>query len=413
MEMESYIESQRHQGQLDSEGAFTIDTLAALRISLASALPEPHYYLLLILQGLIAARADRIEVAIGRNSTKFSFHDGHQKFSDLKALQARVRRGLTLASPSAQDLVVAGMATSVGQEMDRADLFCATDLDSPHHILELSSSRVEIVTHPQRRASTEPSSVLLHRNVNRAQSFAWTRVWGARREESEILRRFEHAEPAIKVAGLPTSPRPLWTHIDPLGTAGPVILLEAALLAEAGSPAHRAYSVHPMLPAENEVGEEISTELNATLTGSPALEDQNLPPRCLFRRAFSSRGEALSGELSPETWQRRRWSFFFTSHQRAESEIVWIRNGLTLERQRLDLGWPGLVVLAPAENLDLDASGFAIVANSNYEQLLQEAQELAQTVASSLTEAHVEKLLQRLGQPEQLSSISAAFPWLK
>ena len=409
MEMESYIQEQRHQGTLDSEGAFSIDTFAAFRITLASALPEPHYYIFLILQGLIAAQTERIEVAIGRNSTRFGFHDAHEQLSSLEAIQERVGRGLTLASPRPQDMVLVGMATSVGQEMDRADLIPAGSQPA----LQLSTQKIEIVALPERRPRAEHSAVVLHRNISSTQSFAWTRVWGARREEGEVLRRFEHSAPPVKVAGLPTSPRPLWSTLDPVGEFGPLILLEAAVLAEPHSPAHRAHSVHPMLPAHDELGEEISPELNARLSFSFQQGEHELPPRCLFRRAFTSSGEAVSGEISPETWQRRRLTIFFTSRQRPETEIIWVRHGFTLERERIDLGWPGVYVIAPAEELDMDASGFGIVSNARYEQRLQEAKEVIGTVASSLSLGQVGELLERLEQVEQLTVIASAFPWLE
>lgn len=413
MEMETYIQEQRHQGTLESEGAFSVDTFAAFRITLASALPEPHYYLFLILQGLLAAKAERVEVAIGRHSTRFGFEDTQAQLTDLEAIQERVGRGLTLASSRPEDMVLVGMATSVGQEMDRADLSSVGPQDAPAPSLQLSPQQIQIVAQPERRPRTEHSSIVLHRNIGSSQSFAWTRVWGARREEGEVLRRFEHSEPPIKVAGLPTSPRPLWSALEPVGESGPLILLEAAVLAEPDAPAHRAHSIHPMLPAPNDLGEEISPELNARLTASFQQGEHDLPPRCLFRRAFSPGREALHGEISPVAWQRRRWTVFFTSRQRPETEFIWIRHGLTLERERIDLGWPGLYVIAPAEDLDMDASGFGIVANARYEQRLQEAKEMIETIASSLSKSQVEQLLQRLEQVDQMPAIASAFPWLE
>lgn len=411
--METYIEGQRHQGQFDSQGVFTLDTLAALRITLASSLPEPHYYLFLLIQGLLAGSASAIEVAIGRHSTRIGFDDPHDLFTDLEAMRERLGRGLTLSSPNPQDMVLAGMATSVGQEMDRADLFGPNPDGETNVALEISLRQAQVVEHPGGRP-TSHSTIFLHRNVSQSQSFAWTRVWGGRREEGEILRRFEHADPPVKVAGLATSPAPLWPDgIDPVGSLGPIILLEGAILAEPGQPAHRAHSTHPMLPAVDELGEEISPELNSRLSQRASLPQDEPPlPRCLFRRAFSGSGEILPGDLAPEIWRRRRWTFFFTSHRQSQACVAWVRHGMTMERQVVDLGWPGLYLLAPADDLDVDASGFSLVHNAKLEQRLDEGRELLRRVAASIGLADLVQLMERLGKPQETELMSKAFPWL-
>lgn len=413
MEMETYIQQQRRQGELDSEGAFTVDALAALRITLASALPEPHYYLFLLLQGLVAGGAESIEVAIGRHSTRLGFDDPQERFADLDALRTRLWRGLTLSSQHSEDMLLAGMATSVGQEMDRADLFGPNPDGEPHPCLAISLRQAQVTDHPGGRP-TSHSTVFLHRNVSASQSFAWTRVWGGRREEGEILRRFEHVDPPLKVAGLATSPRPLWPDgLDPVSGVGSIILLEAAVLAEAGQPTHRVHSTHPMLPAVDEIGEEISPELHSRLGRQcPTNHDGFARPRCLFRRAFSSNGDVVAGDLAPEVWQRRRWSLFLTSHRQKEACVVWVRHGMTVERQLVDLGLPGLFLVAPADGLDVDASGFGLVHNAKLESRLEQGRDLVRTVAASIQTSDVEELMKRVGRPDDAEPVVKAFSCL-
>lgn len=412
--MESYIQQQRHQGELDSEGAFTVDTFAALRITLASALPEPHYYLFLLLQGLVAGGAESIEIAIGRHSTRLGFDDLRDRFCDLGVLKDRLWRGLTLSSQHSEDMLLAGMATSVGQEMDRADLFGPNPDGEPHSCLAVSLRQAQVCDHPGGRP-TSNSTVFLHRNVSASQSFAWTRVWGGRREEGEVLRRFEHADPPLKVAGLATSPSPLWPDgLDAVPGLGPIILLEAAVLAETGQPAHRVHSTHPMLPAFDEVGEEISPELHSRLGDrAPTTYDGFPLPRCLFRRAFGPDGEIVAGELHPEVWQRRRWSLFLTSHRQKEACVVWVRYGMTIGRQRVDLGQSGLFLVAPADGLDIDASGFGLVHNARLESRLEQARELVRTVAASIQVSDVEELMERVGRPSDAEPVVNAFSYLR
>jgi hypothetical protein len=304
--MDSYIEDQRHQGKLDSEGSFTIDSLGALRKTLASALPEPHYYLFQIAQGLVAGGARDIEIAIGRHATRFHFSDPEGTFQDLEAARARLGQGLTLSSSRPLDLILTGMATAVGSEMDRADLY-AVDSQRTLQISLAGAFLAGRTPHEeplsrdrgrgQERYPASPGSTYLelHRSVSKGLSFAWTRIWGARGEESELQRRFEFATPPLKIAGLLTAPGCGWRQEVPMtGEAGRLILVEAALVdGEAAN--HRG-----------------PDELSLSAAGDSAVapfQSRVSRSRCPSRLRSGRAGCGPSSELPAPRWRARYGGF--------------------------------------------------------------------------------------------------------
>lgn len=362
--MDRFLEDKRLAGELDSEGGFTLDALGALRKTLASALPEPHYYLLQIAQGLIAAGARNIEVAIGRETTRFHFSDEAGLFQDLGTAKSRLTSGLTLSSPHPWDLVLSGMATAVGAEMDRALL----RLPEQQQALELTLERCGLVKAASPLAHGK-AVIELHRSVSLGLSFAWTRVWGARNQEEELQRRFEFATPPLKIAGFATVPGNRWRQEVPVTTgAGRLILCEAAIL-DPVRPTHR--------------GPQLSFE------GSPA----ETAVRCLVRRAFDPQGVPLAE--GAHDWEERVWSFYGTARVEPESTVWWIRNGMTVEKSQHLLELPGLFVLAPADDLDLDASGYGLVKNEKFQRRLQQASNLAKLTLGGISHRQVSDVLAR------------------
>lgn len=330
--MDSYLEKQRGAGELDSEGSFSIDPLAALRKTLASALPEPHYYLFQICQGLIAGGAQDIGIALGRASTRFTFDDPRGLFSELGP--GPLTGSLALSSPEPRDLLMTGMATAVGSEMDRVVLRTPGRAQALEITLE-GAGLIPVTP------TGGPASLELHRTEARGLSFAWTRIWGAREEEGELLQRYAFAPVAMTVGGLLTSPCARFPRF--LGMAQTRVLREAVVLGQRAG--HR-------VPSETGVQE-------------PAL-------------LLSEDGQAM-GE-APSDGQRV-WSIFRTDSDDRVSRLVWIRHGQLFQVTREELGQPGLLLLAPAEGLDVDVSGYSLVVNQAYGRRVEQARRLAAALA--------------------------------
>ena len=109
----------------------------------------------------------------------------------------------------------------------------------------------------------------------------------------------------------------------------------------------------------------------------------------------------LLDEHAPE-WERRAWTFFGTGSAQVESTVWWIRNGMTVEKTMHDLGLPGLLVLAPAADLDIDASGYSLVRNDKFDRCLRRVSFLAQKTLGSVSR---ESLAQALSRPQVLKSL--------
>jgi hypothetical protein len=86
---------------------------------------------------------------------------------------------------------------------------------------------------------------------------------------------------------------------------------------------------------------------------------------------------------------------------------------MTVEKSMHDLGLPGLLVLAPAAGLDLDASGYSLVRNEKFEQRLELACQLARRTLGSVSRG---ELAQEMARQPALKGLDEAllgeFPWL-
>jgi hypothetical protein len=210
--------------------------------------------------------------------------------------------------------------------------------------------------------------------VSKGLSFAWTRIWGARGEEGDLQRRFEFAAPPLKIAGLATCPGSSWRGEVPLAAGcGRVILMEAAVL-DPDRPNHRGPEFAELSKPGN------SSEV-----------------RCFHRLAFNDRGEALALGSGAADGQTRRWSFYRTAGRDAQATIWWIRHGMTVEKTYADLGLPGVLILAPADGLDLDASGYALARNERFEARVRQAGELGRQTLGSVTREQLAELLRQPG----------------
>lgn len=366
--MESLIRQQREAGQFDSEGSFLLNPVAALRKQLASGLPEPHFYLFQVLQGLVASGAAEIEVALGRQLVSFSFVDHAQVLGDLSALRSRLFQGVTLASGQATDPLLTGMAAAVGQDMDVAKLYVAGS--SSCLSMTLDDVVIEEGIHPAPYAILE-----LHRVHGQGQSYAWTRVWGAMGEEGEIQRRFECCAPPLKVAGLETSPDALWRAEVPLwGRLGRIVLAEAALVGEGSQ--HRAL---PFTGPETPASTAIRTLLRATFNADGQREDEAL--------------------VTQEQAFKRQMTCLMVPSADPFTVIWWIRHGMKLERTLVDLGCPGLVALAPADGLDVDLSGYGLVKNEAFQAKCRQVGQLARKAFSTWKRSEIDHALAQLTFP--------------
>lgn len=393
MNLDDFIEKRKCDGTLDSVGDFSIDSLSAFRKLLASSLPEPHFYLFQLIQGLVQSRVENIRVAIGRRENKITFDDPQELFSDLDRLAERFRQGLSVSSNDPFDLLMSGMVTSLGSHVTSAELHYGS------HRLAVCATGV---TQSKLMKAAKSPSLILRRTLEKGLSFSWSRIWGARKEEFRVRKAFEHSPVPLSIAGLPTRPHSAWRR--GIEGDGRFALLEAAVLVKAGQ--------------ANHCGE--PQPLGAKLEGTflypcdhpdVATEDLDLAMAPdLLMMACNEVGEPRKGFIEPAAWNRRKWTICFTSCDNEKVDILFVRNGVNLDRHEVDLGLKGLHIVAPADDLAVDATGYRLVQNEAYYARIAEVKELIKTILASLKRSDVEKALGVMGhEPEQ---ILQGFDWL-
>jgi hypothetical protein len=360
--VDEFINQRAADGKLESEGSFAVDSLAALRKTLSSALPEPHYYLFQLLQGLVEAGAGDIKVAIGRRENRISFSDPNKRFTDLEALAATFNQGLSVSSNDPLDLVMTGLTTALGDHINKAEFI---------YDMEHVTVTADGVEHSTATRASSPH-IVLRRVVEKGLSFSWSRIWGARKEEFRVRKRFEHSPISISIAGLPTEPHSTWRRGE---QEGQFALLEVAVF---DGQNHRGEPLGETQPVES------SKWLRRCGTAHKKAEgtDLAIAPN-LFAAALEGDQPVPSDELDCK-WDTRQWTFCFTSHVEEPTEILFVRNGCNLATYPIDLGVSGLQIVAPADDLLVDASGYQIVDNEAFQARISEAKEFVQKLIELL-----------------------------
>lgn len=391
VKLDEFIENCSHAGKLESEGSFSVDSVAAFRKTLASALPEPHFYLFQLLQGLLKAGCRDIKVAVGRRENRITFRDHTGALADLEALAGEFKKGLSVASSDPLDLIMSGLVTALGCHISSAEFY-------------YGKQRIQVdvngMTHEQTSTAAQEPYILLRRSLEKGLSYSWSRIWGARKEEFRIRKAFEHSPVPILIAGLPTKPRARWRRTF---EGEDLFALVEAVVVATDHPNHIGE-----LEPEPEALDGSNLHIGACAKKSVGCESAVAPSLTLI--ALNASGEQLQGSLSVDTWNKRRWTICLTNRNNSLAEVEWIRNGLTISHQQIDLGRPGLHLVAPADDLEVDASGYELVENQAYEKALEEARGYLKKIEASLDGTALRGALKNLERdPEE---VLESFPYL-
>ena len=392
MSLDQFIEKCSEAGSVESEGAFSVDSLAALRKTLASALPEPHYYLFQILQSLVGARAGSIKVAIGRRENRMTFTDPEGVFADLASLESRFQKGLSVASPSLLDQMMSGLVTSLGCHVSSAEL---------HQGRERLVVSVDGVKRAILAKEVATPFVILRRSLEKGLTYSWSRIWGARKEEFRVRKSFEHSPIPLNIAGLPTVPRSNWRR----GFEGDGHLALAEVVIVSSKPNHCGESLDILESVEGHPGL-YSCRREADAEGTDMAVAPNIAMLCLDEDL-----NPLSGEVSASQWNQRKWTVCFSNCGNAEAEFLLIRNGFSMARESLPLSLPGVQIVGPADDLDVDASGYKLIENDKLEARREEARKLVDKLAQQLSRNALEKAAKQADCDPEI--LSRDFSWLR
>ena len=387
--LDEFIVACANRGKLESQGSFSVDSIAALRKTLSSSLPEPHYYLFQILQGLICAGATDIKVAIGRRENKVSFEDPEGGLANIDALADSFAKGLSVSSSKPEDLIMSGLVTSLGAHISSAEF---------HYDDEKVNVTVMGIKRHTRSGGKKTKAVVLKRALQKGLAFSWSRIWGARKEEFRVRKSFEHAPSPLHIAGLATTPRSGWRRSAEENTN--FALLEVAILDKA-RPKHRGEDQSGIKPLASNSGYYKCDSSQVDAKNSEIAVAPNL-----LMLALDESGQKVKGTILEEDWHKRSWTIVFTNSNEEMSDILFVRNGFAIERLTQDLGIPGIQVVAPADDLQVDATGYKLVRNKHFEARLAEVKEQVSSIKDTYLEPEeLTKALKLVGRdPEEIFS---------
>lgn len=391
VKLDEFIEKCGQDGQLESEGSFSIDSLGALRKSLASALPEPHYYLFQLLQALHQIGAGDVKVAVGRRENRITFLDPQEALSDLNKLSSYFQKGLSVSSNDPLEQIMSGLVTSLGCHVSSAEL---------HSGNQKLSVTVKGLTVDNLSREVSRPSLVMKRALEKGLSYSWSRIWGARKEEFRIRKSFEHSPLPIQIAGLSTTPRASWRRS--MEGDGRFCLVEVAVL-NPGSPNH-AGEEHK----SSKKGTDAFYLTEAEGHGASDNTELAVVPTYLLL-GLDAQGAVIQEPLSDSDWNQRLWTFALTNSGEKLAQVQFVRNGFNIETQNVDLGLAGLHIVAPADDLAVDATGYKLVQNEAHQRRLEEAQKMVETIKQTLQELPLERVLSQMGKSSQ--GVLASFPW--
>lgn len=393
MNLDQFIESRVDDGTFDSAGEFGVDNVSAVRSTLSSALPETHYYLFQVLQSLVQTKAQQIRIGVGMQENRISFLDTNKAYADLDALASRFSKSLSLASNHPHDLFFCGLLTSLGSHMTKVDFLYGDQC------LTLS---LDGVTRTTKDNPSEVCRIIFHRVPEQSASFAWSRVWGGAKKEFQIREAFDHSPIPIYVAGLPTYPQDRWRRgLDGDQHFG---LLEAVII-EPETPNHRG---EPQAGVYRASGSDIFYHTEPAESGPGGYKFRVAPN--LLMMAIDDKGNPIESEVPSKNWDKRRWTVCFTSRTDWSSSILFIRNGCGIERVITEFPYPGIQVIAPADDLTVDASGYQLVRNREFDVRKAEAKILVEALADRLRKTDLPTLIAPTGQDPK--KVLARFEWL-
>ncbi len=405
MSIEQFLSQSRSEGQLDSVGGFCLDRFAALRKTLYSALPNPLYYLLQLGQGLVALGGQNISWSFGTQDSRIRFELETERLGDFQGLADHLTSDhITLASPEGRDLLLTGIAAALVADKASAELRNLTE--GTKLCFDEDGVRVE----PHNDEPGPGFELIMHRLSPQDEAFSWSRFWHGYEYEQLLIERFQMAPESFRVGGMSAGPLMSWsTDLDSVGELGPLVLVEAAVIPDSSMAAnHRGY------PGEKEIDSSpVSVGLFRTSGdwSEWSKDFRGLP--ILGRMAADVSGEPQDAPLSSVDWQRRLWTFLWTSQPEGKSVVEFVRYGCLLERRQVEWGIPGLRVFAPADDLKVDASGFSLVQDVQFQERLVRTEELARKLTARLTQEAVSKLVQGLPRKRFTHrDLDETFPWL-
>lgn len=393
MSLDEFIKKRTGEGRRESEGSFSVDEVGALRKTLSSALPEPHFYLFQALQGLVKARAKDIKVAIGRRENSITYKDPERVLADMEELTRHFSQSLSVASNQCEDLIMSSLVTSLGSHVSSAEFHYG------ERQITLSQNGLSQtkVTRPPRTPL-----ILYRRSLEKGLSYSWSRIWGARKEEFRVRKAFEYSPIPISIAGLPTSPRSGWRRN--IEAEDHFALVEVAVVGE-GPANHRSEDLGELT--------KLSDDLLYYHQELPDSEDgmgETAVSPNLLCVAVDQNGNPQAIDDEKNSWNYRQWTICFTNCPNEKAHILFVRNGHSTERVELNLGLPGLQVVAPGDDLDVDASGYQLVQNSKFTERVNEARQLVDNLRNKFTCSRVSQALTKLGK--EPGSVLPYFAWL-
>ncbi len=328
--MDRFLNEQRSEGALDSDGSFTIDSALARRKQSFFQLAQPGAYILKFVQAAVSAGASTLAVTVKRDQLTLSISNDQPEFTHIDQLANALFQLPSERGPLrhlAVGLNSACHETSLEVLWQTPDGTLAVGQDNVR-VLEASETTPRLVVKKPRRL------------------FQWFRGNFFVNEIAHLSRACQYAPLDITLDGRPLE-RPLLSRttgsvIDKLGLTHPHHLLELVLPAKGGLRAHYPVGLY----------ERLESDLQLWLGPRPVGKASSQTPIPLLVDGWDGTSRALSAGAV----------VCVPACGRGSSEILPVLDGVCLSPlRRNDFGFSGLRILLDATDLNTDLSEFALI----------------------------------------------------
>lgn len=351
-----YIQQTAQEAVLESSGKFSIDFLRARDKLERFRLPSSSHYLLKVIQAAVESGAPEVNIKVLNQATIARFTPA--KGSPLAHLTA-ITRGLENPLEIPDSSVRALCQGLLGSLLNANESVCwrINHRDGTAALwLGASGNRTEV-----RRYLAGPETECV---LTQFRPSTWKFWLSARNraEEAETLKKYaRHCSIPVRLDGvnlqdfwtpLPRSPdRPYFFYQFFWAGKGPIRIKMPPL-----SSFFRDGLCYKYRPV-------------AQYPGSRSYPESVMGQTCFF---FEIDPSHHNHELLQCNKAAAVNSTFV-----AEAEVLFVDRGVILTPTRVDLGCPGLQIVYPFEELDLDATGFQVIQNEKFARLLPALQEIA------------------------------------
>ncbi len=338
--LEAFLEQARVDGQVESTGEFSLDAERAKRLMGQFQMADPAQYLLKIAQAALCARANQLSFVLDQDETEIRFEGHEVELFDTYQVMAAMSEATNIPKESALAHLAVGLNAAAAQDPESI-VWTAWSAWRPERLIVASAGlRFEKLT---------------------------SSPWPGSRGGYQIVVRHRKA-----VAG-PEQPETFWERLKRTISG---MALEVTRRAREHALLHKKLTHFPLVvkvdgrTMDRPKAPHAHQQTHYSGGGYNVFRlPEGVPKQAL--QAFKGKWR----DLKPGNWGGVMAVAEPTSVYMGLAQVTFFHFGVRLNTLTRNLGWPGVVILASTEGLDVDLSESGVVDNQKLKEFFKHLRE--------------------------------------